>query len=216
MSDIVQLDRGQYRLVVALRYLNACEAICKGMQTQRGVNDFYFLITLRSFIEYSRRDIWFLVWASDEILRQAEKPTFKQPSSPPLVEMDAMINDALGQGKVSHLKDKLQGINEPFLHCLHALTHGNPISVRMTTYGLDKIFNTQKLLARVELGLDIFRAVLYRRILGEDIGGIWKMLGPIHDQPAEMRGNAQIAAHLLMQSGKLASSLGYQLSQFTL
>ena len=28
MSDIVQLDRGQYRLVVALRYLNAREGIC--------------------------------------------------------------------------------------------------------------------------------------------------------------------------------------------
>jgi hypothetical protein len=182
------------------------------MQTQRGVNDFYFLITLRSFIEYSRRGIWFLVWASDEILRQAEEPTFKQPGSPPLVEMDAMINDALGQGKVSHLKDKLQGINEPFLHCLHALTHGNPISVRMTTYGLDKIFNTQKLLARVELDLDIFRIVLYRRILGENISAIWKILGPVRDRPADVRGNALVAGHLLKQSGKLASSLGYQLS----
>ena len=125
--------------------------------------------------------------------------------------MDAMINDALGQGKVSHLKDKLQGINEPFLHCLHALTHGNPISVRMTTYGLDKIFNTQKLLARVELELDIFRVVVYMRILGEDIGGIWKMLGPIHDRPTDVRGNTLIAARLLRQSGKLASSLGYEL-----
>jgi hypothetical protein len=112
--------------------------------------------------------------------------------------MDAMISDALGQGKVSHLKEKLQGINEPFIDCLHALTHGNPISVRMTTYGLDKIFNTAKLLARVELELDMFRVVLYRRILGEDIGGIWKMLSPIHDQPAGVRGNALIAAHLLV------------------
>jgi hypothetical protein len=211
MSDVVQLDRGQYRLLVALRYLNASELICKGMQTQRGVNDFYFLITLRSFIEYSRRGIWFLVWASDEILRQAEVPTFGQPGSPPLVEMDAMINDALGQGKVSHLKDKLQGINEPFLDCLHALTHGNPISVRMTTYGLDRIFNTEKLLAKVELDLDVFRVVVYRRALGDDIGAIWKMLGPIHNQPAEVRGNALIAAHLLQQSGKLPSSLGYEL-----
>jgi hypothetical protein len=125
--------------------------------------------------------------------------------------MDAMINDALGQGKVSHLKDKLQGIDEPFIDCLHALTHGNPISVRMTTHGLDKIFNTEKLLARVELELDLFRVVLYRRILGEDIGGIWKMLGPIHDRPAEVRGNALIAAHVLMQSGKLASSPGHKL-----
>jgi hypothetical protein len=212
MSDIVQLDVGQYRLVVALRYLNASEAICKGLQTQRGVNDFYFLVTLRSFIEYSRCGIWFLVWASDEILKQAEKPTFKRPGSPPLEEMDAMINDALGQGKVSRLMDKLPGVNEPFLHCLHALTHGNPISVRMTTYGLDKIFNTEGLLGRVELDLDIFRIVLYRRILGDDISGIWKMLGPIRDRPADVRGNALIAGHLLKRSGKLASSLCYQLS----
>ena len=56
--------------------------------------------------------------------------------------------------------DKLPGVNELFLHCLHALTHGNPISVRMTTYGLDKIFNTERLLGRVELDLDIFRIVL--------------------------------------------------------
>jgi hypothetical protein len=216
MRDIVQLDRGQYRLVVASRYLNACEAICKGMQTQRGVNDFYFLITLRSFIEYSRRGIWYLVWASDEILRQAEKPTFKQPGSPPLIDMDAMINEALGLGKVSHLMDKLEGIDEPFLDCLHALTHGNPISVRMITYGLDKIFNTEKLLARVELELDIFRVVFYRRSVGEDIDGIWEMLRPIHDGPADVRGNALMAAHLLVKSGKLASSLGHQLPQSSL
>ncbi|MFZ0964610.1 MAG: hypothetical protein WAO35_27445, partial [Terriglobia bacterium] len=176
-----------------------------------GVNDFYFLITLRSFIEYSRRGIWFLVWASDEILRQAEKPTFKQPDSPPLAEMDAMINHALGQGRVSHLMDKLQGINEPFLHCLHALTHGNPISVRMCTYGLSKIFHTQKLLAKVELDLNIFRIVVYRRLMGEDVGAIWKMLEPIQDRPADLRAKALIAADLLKQSGKLASSLGYQL-----
>ena len=126
--------------------------------------------------------------------------------------MDAMINDALGQGRVSRLMDKLPGVNEPFLHCLHALTHGNPISVRMTTYGLDKIFNTEGLLGRVELDLDIFRIVLYRRILGDDISAIWKMLGPIRDRPADVRGNALIAGHLLKQSGKLASSLCYQLS----
>ena len=122
-----------------------------------------------------------------------------------------MINDALGQGKVSHLKEKLQGIDEPPIDCLHALTHGNPISVRMTTYGLDKIFNTEKWLARVELELDLFRVVLYRRILGEDVGTIWKTLGPIHDRPADVRGNALFAAHLLMRSGKLAPSLGYEL-----
>jgi len=211
MSEVVQLDGSQYRLVVALRYLSACEAICKGMEGQRGVNDFYFLITLRSFIEYSRRGIWFLVWASDQILGQAEKPTFKRPGSPALEKMDAMIGHALGQGRVSHLLDKLKGINEPFLDCLHALTHGNPISVRMTTYGLDKIFDTENLLARVELELDMYRILVYRRILGEDFSAIWKMLGPIHDRPAELRANALIAAGLVKKSGKLASSLGYQL-----
>ena len=211
MSDVVQLDGSQNRAMVALRYLNACEDICKGMRTQRGVNDFYFLITLRSFIEYSRRGIWFLVWASDELLRHAETPTFRRPDSPPLVEMDAMINDALGQGNVSHLKDKLQDIDEPFIDCLHALTHGNPISVRMTTYGLNKIFDTQKLLAMVELELDIFRILVYRRILGEDFTAIWKMLGTIPKRPADIRANALIAANMLKRSGKLASSLGYQL-----
>jgi hypothetical protein len=212
MNDIAQLDGSQYRALVALRYLNACEDIWKGMQTQRGVSDFYFLITMRSFIEYSRRGIWFLVWASDEILRQAEKPTFERPGSPPLAAMDAMINEALGRGNVSHLNDKLPGINEPFLDCLHALTHGNPISVRMTAYGLDRIFDTEKLLARVELDLDTFRVVLYRRALCEDIDGTWKTLGPIHDRPADLRANALTAADLLKKSGKLASSLGYQLA----
>jgi hypothetical protein len=124
--------------------------------------------------------------------------------------MDAMINDALGQGDVSHLKDKLQGINEPLIDCLHALTHGNPISVRMTTYGLNKIFDTQKLLDMVELELGIFRILVYRRLLGEDFGAIWRMLGPIHDRPADLRANALVAADLLKKSGKLASSLGYQ------
>lgn len=202
MSDIVQLDMDQYRLLVAVRYLNASEDICKGLQRQRGVNDFHFLVTLRSFIEYTRRGIWFLAWASEEILKKAEKLTFERPGSPSLTSMDAMINEALGKGNVSPLMDKMPGINEPFLNCLHALTHGNPISVRMTTVGLDKIFNTEGLLAKVELELGIFRIVLYRRMMGEDINAIWTMLAPIHNRPADVQANVLIAAQLLKQSDK--------------
>lgn len=211
MSNIVQLDIDQYRLLVAVRYLNASEAICKGLQRQQGVNDFHFLVTLRSFIEYTRRGIWFLAWAGKETLKQAEKLTFEQPGSPGLASMDKMINEALGQGRISHLMDKMPGINEPFLNCLNALTHGNPISVRMTTFGLDKIFNTKGLLAKVEMDLGIFRIVLYRRTLGEDINAIWKMLAPIHNRPADVQANVLIAAHLLKQSAKLAPSLGLEL-----
>jgi hypothetical protein len=82
MSEVVQLNADQYRLLVAVRYLNAGEALCKGLQSQQGINDFYFLVTLRSFIEYTRRGIWFLAWASEEDLRKAERLTFKQPGSP--------------------------------------------------------------------------------------------------------------------------------------
>jgi len=65
--------------------------------------------------------------------------TFESPGSPGIATMDEMINEALGQGRVSHLIAVSPGINEPFLDCLHALTHGNPISVRMISFGLDKI-----------------------------------------------------------------------------
>src|ERR1019366_9005314 len=87
MSDIVQLEMDQYRLLVALRYLNASEAICNGLQRQRGVNDFHFLVTLRSFIEYTRRGIWFLAWASEEKLRAAGTLTFDRAGSPGLAAM---------------------------------------------------------------------------------------------------------------------------------
>lgn len=211
MNDFVQLSADQYRLLVTVRYLNASEAICRGLQSQRGINDFYFLVTLRSFIEYTRRGVWFLAWASDQQLRKAEKLTFRQAGSHNLAGMDAMINEALGEGRVSHLMDKLPGINEPFLHCLHALTHGNPISVRMTTLGLDKIFNTAGLLKRAEMELDIFRIPLYRRMLGEDLRAIWKALSAIRNRPDEVHANVLIAAHKLKESDKSAQALGYKL-----
>jgi len=206
MSDIVQLDLDNYRLLVAIRYLNASEDLGRGLQSQQGNNDFHFLVTLRSFIEYTRRGIWFLVWASEEKLKRAGHLTFKDAGSPALQIMDAMMQEALGQGKVSPLMAKIPGIDEPFLNCLHALTHGNPISVRMTGIGLKNIFDTSGLLARAELELDIFRILLYRRVLGEDSKVIWKMLSSIHNHPSEIKANVQIAAHLLQQSGKTIPS----------
>jgi hypothetical protein len=189
--------------VVALRYLNASEAIWKGLKKQRGTNDFHFLVTLRSFVEYTRRGIWFLVWASEEKLKRAEHLTFRDAGSPALQVMDAMINEALGQGKASPLMNKLSGIDEPFLNCLHALTHGNPVSARMMGIGLDKIFNTESLLTKAELDLNLFRILLYRRMAGDEIDTIWKMLSSFHNRPIDMRANALIAAKILKQSGNV-------------
>ena len=211
MNGIVQLESDQYRLLVGVRYLNASEAICKGLQRQLGVNDFHFLITLRSFIEYTRRGIWFLVWANEGTLKKAEELTFQRPGSPSLQTMDALINEALGKGKTSTLMNKTPGINEPFLNCLHALTHGNPISVRMIAFGLDKIFDFGGMMAKVGIELGIFRIIFYRRMLGDDINSIWTILASIHDRPDEVRTIALIAADLLKKSGKLASPLGLQL-----
>jgi hypothetical protein len=206
MGDTVELKIDEYRILVAVRYLNASEALYKGLQSQRAVNGFHFLVTIRSFIEYTRRGIWFLVWASEERLKKAEHLTFKEAGSPALQVMDAMVNEALGQGKISPLMIKVPGVDEPFLHCLHALTHGNPISVRMAGIGLDNIFNTEKLLARAELDLDIFRILLYRRMAGEEIRSIWKMLAPIHNRPSDIKANALVAAQALKQSGKTIPS----------
>jgi hypothetical protein len=208
MSDTITPDFDQYRMVTAFQYLTASEAIFAGLQSQRGANDFHFVVTLRSFIEYTRRGIWFLVWATEADLLKAGKATFQRPSSPPLVTMDALINEALGDGNLSHLKRKLPGIDEPLIDCLHALTHGNPISARMLAIGLDKIFNTEGLLARAEIDLGIFRVLLYRRMLGQTIDSIWKILIPIHNEPATMKANVLIAAHQLKESGKTAPSKG--------
>ena len=103
MPDTIQLPVEDYRLLVAIRYSNAAGAICEGLRRQCGVNDFHFLVTLRSFIEYTRRGIWFLVWATDAELRAAGELTFDRAGSPSLVHMDKMINHALGLGQVSHL-----------------------------------------------------------------------------------------------------------------
>ena len=201
-NKTVQMTTDQYRHFVAVQYLNASNALFEGLKTQQGKNSFHFMTTLRSFIEYTRRGIWFLAWATDQQLRAAQKLTFQRPGSPSLEKMDMMINDALGEGKVSHLMNPIKEINnEPFLHLLHALTHGNPISVRMVSFGVDKMFQTDKLLMRAETDLNLFRVLLYRRMLGEQLTNLWKTLGPIHNEPETMKANAMIAAKLVKDAG---------------
>ena len=200
--DAVQLKTEEYRQLVAVQYLNASNAIFEGLKSQQAANLFHFVVTLRSFIEYTRRGIWFLAWATEDQLRSVKKLTFDKPGSPGLAAMDKMINEALGEGRVSHLMKPVKDINnEPFLNLLHALTHGNPISVRMLTFGVDKIFQTDKLLLRAETDLNLFRVLLYRRMLGQELSDIWKMLVPIHNEPDTMRTNAMIAARQAKEAG---------------
>ncbi len=200
--ETVQMTPEKYRQFVAVQYLNASNALFEGLKTQQGKNNFHFMTTVRSFIEYTRRGIWFLAWATDEQLRAVSKVTFQRPGSPSLEKMDALINEALGDGKVSHLMNPIKEINnEPYLHLLHALTHGNPISVRMVSFGVDKVFQTDKLLMRAETDLNLFRVLLYRVMLGEELKSIWKVLGPIHNDPQTMKANVMIAAKLVQDAG---------------
>lgn len=205
-DEAVQMTLGQDRKFVAIQYLNASASLFNGLKGQQGKNNFHFVVTMRSFIEYSRRGIWFLAWATEEQLRSVTRLTFEAPGSPRIAKMDAMINEALGLGKVSHLMDPVREINnEPFLNCLHALTHGNPISVRMVAFGVDRIFQTDKLLVRAETDLNLFRILLYRRILGEELRDIWKMLATIHNQPETMKAKVMIADDLVKQRGLILS-----------
>jgi len=138
----------EYRLLVGARYLDASDRLLKGMRAVHQDNPFHFLVGFRSFIEYTRRGIWFLVWASNDELLTAEHLTFKQAGSPSLTKMDAMISKVLGAGNVSNLTTPVDVINEPFIDCLHALTHGNPVSVRFIAMELDKVFDIPRFLAR--------------------------------------------------------------------
>ena len=117
--------------------------------------------------------------------------------------MDEMINDALGLGRVSYLLNKVPGVNEPFLECLHALTHGNPISVRMLGIGLDKIFQADKLLVRAQMELNIFHALVYRGALGEELPPVWRMLATIHNRPDDVKTFAGAAAIDVQNAGGL-------------
>jgi hypothetical protein len=202
MPDTVQMTTAEYRRFVAVQYLNASTFLYEGLKTQQGKNDFHFVVSMRSFIEYTRRGIWFLAWATDEQVGDVKKMTFQKTGSPGVAKMDELINEALGHGKVSPLMTPVKDINdEPFLHCLHALTHGNPISVRMVAFGVEKIFSTDNFLLRAETDLNLFRILLYRRMLGQELNDIWKMLAGIHNEPDTMRTNMRIAAHQVKQAG---------------
>jgi hypothetical protein len=207
MSDTKLLPASKYRLLVAIRYLNASRFLFEGMKKQLGVNNFHLLVTLRSFIEYHRRGIWFLAWASPEKLNVAEKLTFDQAGSPKLKRMDEMINEALGLGKVCYLLNNVPHVNEPFLNCLHALTHGNPISVRMLGVGLDKIFQSDKLLIRAEMELNIFHTLVYRRAPGEELKAVWCAIAPIHNRPDDVKKLAKAAATKVKEAGGLEKLL---------
>ncbi len=197
-----KLTPAKYRIKVAFQYLNASDALFAGLKYQQVENEFHFLVTLRSFIEYTRRGIWFLAWANDGQLERTGKLAFDSPGSPGVAEMDKMINAALGLGNRSPLMDPTKEIkNEPFLNCLHALTHGNPISVRILAFGVDKIFQTDMLLLRSEVDLHLFRILLYRHIIGDNHEDIWKLVGPICRQPEMMKAQAKIAAQLFKDSG---------------
>ena len=201
-TETLPLDKDQARLFIALQYLNASDLIFEGLKRQHKDNMFHFVITLRSFIEYTRRGIWFLCWANQDKLKEARSLTFEKPGSPSLEKMDEMINEALGLGPTTLLTAVLPGIKEPFIDSLHALTHGNPIAVRMISFGLEKIFNTEMLLVRAETDLSLFRILVYRRMLGDSQKDIWRILGPIRDRPADTAAAAAEAAFLLKQSGK--------------
>jgi hypothetical protein len=177
-------------MMFGIQYFSACHHICEGMKTVKGTNDFYLIVTLRSFIEYHRRGIWFLAWATDQQVHDALKLNFDKPGSPGLVGMDKKINAALGLGQKSPLTAHvvgLPGTPQQFVNGLHALTHGNPIAVRMLNHGMEKTFNIAKIYERVDMERDIFAVILARRVLGHDFPTIWKALRPIHNTPAEMK-----------------------------
>jgi hypothetical protein len=207
MSDTKMPPVSKYRLLVAIRYLNASRFLFEGMKKQLGVNNFHLLVTLRSFIEYQRRGIWFLAWASQEKLNVAEKLTFDQAGSPNLIRMDEMINEALRLGKVSYLLNNVPLVNEPFLNCLHALTHGNPISVRMLGVGLDKLFQSDKLLIRAEMELNMFHTLVYRRALGEELKSVWSVRTPVRNRPNDVKQLAKAAAMKVKNAGGLEKLL---------
>ncbi|MGB6875601.1 MAG: hypothetical protein WBD87_06160 [Candidatus Acidiferrales bacterium] len=85
------------------------------------------------------------------------------------------------------------GINEPFIECLHALTHGNPISVRILGLGLEKIFQVDMLLVRAEMELYLFTVLICRRVLSDSFPDIWASLASANNRPVQMKEQAEAA-----------------------
>lgn len=207
MSELVQATIGEYRKLVAIRYLNASEKLMTAMKAELGFHDFHILVTLRSFIEYTRKGIWFLVWAKDPALRKCETISFRDPGTPSLERVDQLIQQELGNGKKSPLSAQVKGVNESFIHLLHALTHGNPFSVRLDPMGLNQIFDIDHILMRCEQDLNLFRMLLYSTILGDSIENTWSQLVSVQNSPAGLQGLVIATALRLKTSGHMNPSL---------
>lgn len=68
MDETIALDKDQRRFLIAIEYFNASKCILEVLRQQHKTNPFHFVITLRSFIEYNRRGIWFQPEAKDKTL----------------------------------------------------------------------------------------------------------------------------------------------------
>lgn len=110
-----------------------------------------------------------------------------------------MLFEAMGAQ--SHLTDIVGGFNEPFIDCLHALTHGNPVSVRFPAMESTKLFHIPKFVARAEHEQNIFRLLVYRRMTKLPQADIWNLLKPIHDQPSLLYNEVVKAAADFKRSG---------------
>jgi hypothetical protein len=200
MTTDADLDEVQYRKFVAIEFLNASGAILRGMQRLLGWNDFLALVSLRSFIEYTRRGVWLLFFAKTKSVMATRNLSFME-SGTDIITMDKRYNAALGLGEVSYLLAPVPGVNEPFINCLHALTHGNPIMARAASVGLDTVFNAKMLVARAEMEHHMFVILLGRQLLGQDPNVTWKTLSSINNKPLEVRANAEIVTRLLKEAG---------------
>lgn len=200
------LDESQFRKLVAVQYINATSEILRGMKQLVGSNNFLVLVCLRSFIEYTRRGIWLLFFAKTDSLLATRKLSFMENGTD-VITADKRISQSLELGDISSLLDPVPGIGEPFIKCLHALTHGNPIITRILAFGLDNYFNTPMLVARAEMDYYMFLILLGRQLLGQSSDVTWKTLTAIRNNPGDMRANALIVSHLLRQKVDLASLL---------
>ena len=198
------LDEAHFRKLVAVQYINATREIFRGMKQLVGSNNFLVLVCLRSFIEYTRRGIWLLFFAKAESVLATRNLSFME-SGTDIITADEQIVTRLQLGDVSLFFEPVPGVGEPFIKCLHALTHGNPIITRVLAFGLDKYFNTPMLVARAEV--DYHVTLVGRQLLGQNSEVAWKTLTAIHKNPDDMRANALIVADLLRKRGDLENIL---------
>lgn len=194
------LDETQYRKLVAIQYINASGAILQGMKKLLGWNDFLALVSLRSFIEYTRRGVWLLFFAKPKALYATRNISFME-SGTDIITMDKRYNESLGLGLISYLSSPVPGVNEPFINCLHALTHGNPIMARAASIGLHTVFDAKMLVTKADMEYNMFVILLGRLLLGDEAAITWKKLAQINNKPAEVRAEAVIVTQLLKHAG---------------